>query len=328
MDDSHLYTIGWIAPMPLEHTAAMAAMDEIYTNMSDNDGFVYSRGRIGSHYIVVAVQAKIGTNSAADLARRISQAFRNVDRFLVVGIAGGVPSYGPAGNARQIVLGDVVVSSPWGNHGGTVKILAGRLIQEDFDPSQNVFQIISHTNAAPDDMLTAVNTLRSAHARTPGIQIPLILGEIRSTIKVQEQHTYEDPGADMDWLFDADYIHPGQNSNEDCRVVCERSRAIKRIVRGQHALRNKDTPEIHYGNIGSSNALQMNARKRDRLRDEHGILAYEMEGVGVSEAHHCLVIRGICDYSDSHKNKVGYRRLLHSVFFVHHGVLFHLRQIC
>jgi hypothetical protein len=47
--------------------------------------------------------------------------FPNIKYFLLVGIAGGVPRYGPAGAASEIVLGDVVVRSPQGNHGGVVQ---------------------------------------------------------------------------------------------------------------------------------------------------------------------------------------------------------------
>lgn len=34
------------------------------------------------------------------------------------------------------------------------------------------------------------------------------------------------------------------------------------------------------------------------------ILCFEMEAVGLMNDFKCLVIRGICDYADSHKNKL------------------------
>ena len=42
---------------------------------------------------------------------------------------------------------------------------------------------------------------------------------------------------------------------------------------------------------------------RDVLRQELDILCFEMEAAGLMDNFPCLVIRGICDYSDSHKNK-------------------------
>jgi nucleoside phosphorylase len=42
---------------------------------------------------------------------------------------------------------------------------------------------------------------------------------------------------------------------------------------------------------------------REKLRRERGILCFEMEAAGLMDNFPCLVIRGICDYSDTHKNK-------------------------
>lgn len=45
------------------------------------------------------------------------------------------------------------------------------------------------------------------------------------------------------------------------------------------------------------------AEIRDVLAKEDNVLCFEMEPGGVMNAFPCLVIRGICDYSDSHKTK-------------------------
>lgn len=43
---------------------------------------------------------------------------------------------------------------------------------------------------------------------------------------------------------------------------------------------------------------------RDGLSSElGGVLCFEMEAAGLMNNFPCLVIRGICDYADSHKNK-------------------------
>jgi hypothetical protein len=42
---------------------------------------------------------------------------------------------------------------------------------------------------------------------------------------------------------------------------------------------------------------------RDKLAAEKNVLCFEMEAAGPMNHFACLVIRGICDYSDSHKNK-------------------------
>jgi nucleoside phosphorylase len=46
-----------------------------------------------------------------------------------------------------------------------------------------------------------------------------------------------------------------------------------------------------------------NALLRDSLAAEKDVLCFEMEAAGLMNHFPCLVIRGICDYSDSHKNK-------------------------
>ena len=38
------------------------------------------------------------------------------------------------------------------------------------------------------------------------------------------------------------------------------------------------------------------------MKYEMGVLCFEMEAAGLMDSFPCLVIRGICDYADSHKN--------------------------
>jgi nucleoside phosphorylase len=42
---------------------------------------------------------------------------------------------------------------------------------------------------------------------------------------------------------------------------------------------------------------------RDRLAEQYGILCFEMEAAGIMDGLPTLIIRGICDYCDSHKHK-------------------------
>ncbi|EGC46912.1 pfs domain-containing protein [Histoplasma capsulatum var. duboisii H88] len=62
-------------------------------------------------------------------------------------------------------------------------------------------------------------------------------------------------------------------------------------------------PEIHYGTIGSSNLVIKDGITRNKLYDELGIICVEMEAAGLMDEFPCLVVRGISDYADSHKNK-------------------------
>jgi nucleoside phosphorylase len=61
---------------------------------------------------------------------------------------------------------------------------------------------------------------------------------------------------------------------------------------------------VHYGLIASGNQVIKDAEFRDRLNERLGgdVLCVEMEAAGLMDFP-CIVIRGICDYADSHKNK-------------------------
>jgi hypothetical protein len=39
------------------------------------------------------------------------------------------------------------------------------------------------------------------------------------------------------------------------------------------------------------------------VQREHDVICFEMEAAGVMDEYPCVVVRGICDYTDSHKNK-------------------------
>lgn len=61
---------------------------------------------------------------------------------------------------------------------------------------------------------------------------------------------------------------------------------------------------VHYGNIASGNSVLKDAIMQDRFsRDpELKVLCFEMEAAGLMSNIPCLIVRGICDYCDSHKN--------------------------
>jgi nucleoside phosphorylase len=71
----------------------------------------------------------------------------------------------------------------------------------------------------------------------------------------------------------------------------------------QRKERDDKLPSIHYGIIASGNRVMKNAIKRDEISQGlGGVLCFEMEAAGLMNNFPCLVIRGISDYSDSHKN--------------------------
>lgn len=54
--------------------------------------------------------------------------------------------------------------------------------------------------------------------------------------------------------------------------------------------------------MGSADTVVRFAQHRETLAKK-GIIGLEMEGAGVWDILPCVVIKGVCDYADSHKNK-------------------------
>ncbi|KAL6890875.1 hypothetical protein GGI43DRAFT_209340 [Trichoderma evansii] len=80
---------------------------------------------------------------------------------------------------------------------------------------------------------------------------------------------------------------------------CERCNPSDVLERPHRAIAN---PRIHYGKIASGNQVVKDGETRAKMAEELGIICFEMEAAGLHDFP-CLAIRGICDYSDSHKNK-------------------------
>ncbi|KAL9024573.1 MAG: hypothetical protein Q9196_006421 [Gyalolechia fulgens] len=275
------YTIGWIAPMPIELTPALALLDHISTLHVANDSNIYQAGEIGNHHVVMVTQHKIGLEAIHSVAGSMYASFRQLKHLLLVGLGGGIPDYALG---EQMVLGDVVV-------GRQVEHLdCGRR-------TPNGFKRTLQTYYPSPALLKAVNTLRSTQS-FQGTRIPQTLQGIRKKLHRTIRETPEDLGPDADRLFDPDYLH-GDDSKL-CESCCDPSRSKSRRERGPKADRESDSPLIHYGTIGSGNSLVVGERKH--LYEELGTICFEMEAAALME-YHCLVIRGISDYSDSHKNK-------------------------
>lgn len=295
MAKNHQFTIGWICPLPLEKEAARLIFDEEYPQEEvQHRSAFYLGGRVGKHEIVIGVQRRTGLEGAAILAEKMRAGFPNIKYFLVVGIAGGVPRYGPAGAASEIVLGDVVISSPRGNHGGVVQYDRGAW------EGKGRLNFRGHTNGVPGDLMAAVNDFRAeGWSKTNILEV---LKQMRLKLDDKRQRQYDDPGLIFDRLFEDSYEHKGSEL-DDCKDCCDADYTISRSQRGESAYRSLDEPAVHFGNIASSNQLQISAAERNRIQKEHDVVCFEMEAAGVMQEYPCVVVRGICDYADSHKNK-------------------------
>ncbi|KAH0558822.1 hypothetical protein GP486_004538 [Trichoglossum hirsutum] len=275
------YTVACICPMGVELLPVEAILDEMHQSLpTSRDLNSYTLGRMGAHNIVIALMSEIGNNKAAAVATQLQNDFRRIRFGLLVGIGGGIPS-----GKDDIRLGDVVVSNPTEAFGGVVQFDRGKAHPD------GRFERTGTLGKTPTMLTATVQRLRVQQKRE-GSKIPEYLSDMLKRFpKMEEEYAY--PGMEHDELFEAGYRHEGM---ETCQQ-CDRSKLIKRASR-------KDTiPRIHCGTIGSGNEVVKDGVIRDKLRTDLGILCVEMEAAGLMDDFPCLVIRGICDYADSHKNK-------------------------
>jgi hypothetical protein len=167
-------------------------------------------------------------------------------------------------------------------------------VQYDFGKTVEKGQFVQTgiLNKPPKVLLTGVTKLRANHERK-GSAVPLYLLEMLGSYPAMRRR-FQYPGREHDQLFNADYGHNA--SGKPCQE-CDKS------CMPQREIRDTNDPVIHYGLIASANQVMRDGVTRERLRREYGMLCFEMEAAGLMDEFPCLVIRGICDYSDTHKNK-------------------------
>ncbi|KAK6337162.1 hypothetical protein TWF718_009946 [Orbilia javanica] len=265
--------------------AATAMLDEEHgkpTQQDPQDKNTYTLGRIGQHNVVIAClpDGVYGTTSAAASSVQMRSSFRCIRFGLMIGIGGGVPSL-----LHDIRLGDVVVSKPQGTSSGVIQYDYGKAVENG--------QLImdGSLNKPPKALLTAMSSLEADHLRRGNN----ISGHINQMLHKHPrmEGKFNHQGMEKDLLYNADYKHVG---GPQC-LQCDPSRQVNRQPR------TSLNPQIFYGTIGSGNQVMKDGITRDKLASQKDILCFEMEAAGLMDHFPCLVIRGICDYADSHKNK-------------------------
>ncbi|PKK41011.1 hypothetical protein CI102_15285 [Trichoderma harzianum] len=274
------YTVGWVCALPIEMAAAEAILDSIHAPLprKEGDPNTYTFGRVGEHNVVIAClpASQYGTNNAATVASNMSRSYSSITIRLMVGIGGGVPDSG-----IDIRLGDVVV----GNE--VIQYDLGKVLPD------GQFQRTGRTTTPPHTIMTAVSKLQADYESAPS-KIPSILLDMLD--RNEQMTSYARPSL-PDRLFRHAYKHTQEMDS------CERC-SLSEVLERPH--RETAKPRIHYGKIASGNQVVKDGETRAKMAEELGIICFEMEAAGLHDFS-CLVVRGICDYSDSHKNKAWQR---------------------
>ncbi|KAF3112267.1 hypothetical protein TWF706_010857 [Orbilia oligospora] len=290
--DKDDYTIAWICALDVEVTAAVAILDKQHDPQPQDeaDKNAYILGEVGDYNIVIAcLQAgSYGTTSAAVAVTGLCRSFPSVTACLMVGIGGGAPFL----PQRDIRLGDIVVSEPVAGIGlGGV----GGVLQYDFGKTVEGGEFV-HTgvlNKPPELFLTTLTKLKAEYPER--IFNKNVIDKILK--KESTAPKFARPPNDSDRLFQSEYAHPDKDISCD---KCNFSDVVQRPLRARY----QSEPYLHYGLIASGNQVMKDSITRDKLTKDTGVLCFEMEAAGLMDKLPSLVIRGICDYSDSHKNKI------------------------
>jgi nucleoside phosphorylase len=286
------YTVGWICAISTEYVAAQAFLNEKHERLeyvSPNDKNIYTLGKVGKHNVVIAVlpEGEYGTSSAARVGSDMLHSFPNVRIGLMVGIGGGAPS-----PKHDIRLGDIVVSAPCDGKGGVFQYDFGKTIQDQS------FRPTGFLNQPPVLLRAAVNDLKAQY-KIEGHQLEDAIDSILEK-KPRLRKEYKRPDLRSDRLYQSGVTHP-PNNDASCAAVCGDD--LSNLILRPERTEDEDNLVIHYGLIASANQLMKDALVRDALAAEKDVLCFEMEAAGLINHFPSLIIRGICDYSDSHKNK-------------------------
>ncbi|KAF2024462.1 purine and uridine phosphorylase [Setomelanomma holmii] len=239
---------------------------DLKRDLVDNDENLYALGSIGGHNVVIVClpAGRIGNNPAATVATQMRATFKQIRFGLMVGIDGGVPSA-----EADVRLGDVVISQPHGTFAGVVQYDIVTTTRSGFERTRAL-------NSPPQMLLAAVARVRANELRGRSKLHEHIL-------KLEGIDKFQRSKAGPDRLFEAAYDHKEGQTCDGCSA----DRLEARQPRD-----SEEEVTMHYGTIASGNQLMRSAAERDKVSAKLGGVLFP-----------CLLIRGVCDYADSHKNK-------------------------
>jgi nucleoside phosphorylase len=318
------FEIALICALPLEYDAVSLLFDEFWDEDGDRYGRAakdpnnYTTGRIGKYNVVLALLPHMGTVGAASAAASVRSSYTGLRLALLVGICGGVPKKGK-GEDDEVLLGDVVISKT------IVQYDLGRRYYDKFVRKDTIEDNLSRPNKDIRSLLAALETdlgLERLQRRTAHH-----LKELQvSAIRRKRLAKYNYPGAAEDKLFEPSYRHKHHGTppclcNEKSDPVCEEARnsscadlqcdetflVSRKRLKTQRQLEQDENDvqklAIHIGRIASGNTVMKSGEVRDSIAKQDGVIAFEMEGAGVWDEVPSVVIKGVCDYADCHKNK-------------------------
>ncbi|EPS36556.1 hypothetical protein H072_9840 [Dactylellina haptotyla CBS 200.50] len=262
----------------------------------------------------------MGKTNAANVAAGFRSSFRGIEIALIVGICGGVPFY----KGEEILVGDVIIS------GSLIQYDFGRRYTNKFRRKSTFDESLGRANADVRGLLAMLKTDYSSELLEQRILYHLL--ELQKRARRRRGGKYDYPGVDKDKLFSSSYRHkhhPSFNcdacdhchtdADDTCsramkeascsELLCDEKHLVSRTRLEQKKLVSASSateiqqPHAHIGNVASGDTVMRSSQERDRIAKEENVIAFEMEGAGIWDNLPCIIIKGVCDYCDSHKNK-------------------------
>lgn len=291
------YTIGWICSNSKTSSLAVAMLDERYAYPTAplNSSYIYTKGSIGHHNIVIScprIEDSIDDPTKKLNPNDLRKSFPSLQYCFIIGIGSGI--------SPMIQLGDVVISKP-PQHWQRVNSTQYTKYQPD---SWEHF---------PISLLGALHKLQLARR---DISSGIISRHIEEA-KEKAPHLRSlrlNPSQLQDLLFKANYKHvdrpetinsPASIGNRlgeapTACYYCDMSQTLVRPLR--------DFTQVHLGNTISETWVIDSATIRNELGIDHefdmlDVLCIEQKAAYFKTNVPYLLISGICDYADSHKNE-------------------------
>lgn len=329
--DRRGFEIAIICALPLEYDAVSLVFDEFWDEEGDiyrraaGDENTYTTGRIGKFNTVLVLLSSVGKISAANAAASVRWSYPCLRLTLLVGICGGVPR---AQNGEEILLGDVIISNT--------------IVQYDFGwqyPNEFVHKRMSKDDMSPpnNDIRNLLTSFSTRHRRTQlQRRTATFLRQLQlKAAEVSQDGIYNYPGSNHDQLFVPTHRHKHHNPpqcichhcNTKADAVCgsvlnapcsilgcveghNRDQLImrKRLESKRRLEESNDEkaqePSLYVGAIASGDTVMQSGEHRDQIAMREDVIAFEMEGAGVWGVIPCIVVKGVSDYADSHKNNM------------------------
>lgn len=316
------FEVALVCSRPLEYNAISLLFDQFWDENGDQYGRAigdmntYTTGRFGKFDVVLVLLPNTGKISAASATASLRSSYPALRLVILTGICGGVPS-SDAGD--EILLGDVVISKT------VIQYDYGKQYPDDFAVRDTTEDSLGRPDKNIRSLTAVLETARGREL------IEKRVANLLEQIQNLKRDTYQYPGTASDKLFEASYRHKHHTSlqclcaqcHEYSAPVCEESRGLgcdvlgcddkhsiprqrletKRQLEQQIGNKEAQIPSIFIGRFGSSDKMLKSGEHRDRIAKHYGVLAFEMEGAGVWDELPCIIVKGVCNYADSHNNR-------------------------